>query len=113
MRGGDEEVHFPAVRGAAARLAELAKREGSSKAARQALARSLEGDVGRGEGVSSSQPADALDNRLERIEQGLKTLSEVTALHARYYLGRRVLTRRDIARRVNAARRVLRSLRNR
>ena len=73
---------------AAAQLAELAKREGSSKAAvvRQALVRSLEEEVERGEGVSSSQHADALDNRLERIEQGLKTLGEVTALHARYYL---------------------------
>jgi MFS family permease len=73
---------------AAAQLAELAKREGSSKAAivRQALARSLEGDVARGEGVASSQAGDDLINRLERIEQGLKTLSEVTALHARYHL---------------------------
>jgi MFS family permease/predicted transcriptional regulator len=73
---------------AVARLAELAKREGSSKTTivRQVLIRSLEGDVERGEGVASSQPADALNNRLERIEQGLKTLSEITALHARYYL---------------------------
>jgi MFS family permease len=45
-----------------------------------------EDDVARSEGVSSSQAADALDNRLDRIEQGLKTLSEITALHARYYL---------------------------
>jgi MFS family permease/predicted transcriptional regulator len=73
---------------AAAQLAELAKRERSSKAAivRQALVRSLEVDAERSEGVSSSQPADALDARLERIEQGLKTLSEITALHARYSL---------------------------
>jgi MFS family permease/predicted transcriptional regulator len=73
---------------AAAQLAELAKREGSSKATivRQALARSLEGDVERGERVASSQAGDALNNRLERIEQGLKTLSEITALHARYHL---------------------------
>ena len=72
---------------AAAQLAELSKREGSSKAAivRQALARSLEGGVERGEGVASSQAAVALNNRLERIEQGLKTLSEITALHARYH----------------------------
>jgi MFS family permease/predicted transcriptional regulator len=73
---------------AVAQLAELAKREGSSKATivRQALARSLEGNVERGEGVASSQAGDALNNRLERIEQGLKTLSEITALHARYHL---------------------------
>jgi predicted transcriptional regulator len=46
---------------AAAQLADLAKREGSSKAAivRQALVRSLEVDAERTEGVSSSQPADA------------------------------------------------------
>jgi MFS family permease/predicted transcriptional regulator len=73
---------------AAAQLAELAKREGSSKAAivRQALVRSLEVDAERSEGVSSSRAADTRDARLERIEQGLKTLSEITALHARYYL---------------------------
>jgi len=73
---------------AAARLAELAKREGLSKAAivRQVLARVSEEDVATGEGRSSSQAANALDNRLERIEQGLKTLSEITALHARYHL---------------------------
>ena len=73
---------------AAAQLAELAKRGGLSRAAivRQALARLPEEDVARGEGVSSSQAVDALDHRLERIEQGLKTLSEIAALHARYYL---------------------------
>jgi MFS family permease len=73
---------------AAAQLAELAKREGSSKAAivRQALARSLERDVEKGEGVASSQADDDLNTRLERIEQGLRTLSEITALHARYHL---------------------------
>jgi predicted transcriptional regulator len=73
---------------AAAQLAEFAKREGSSRAAivRQALARSLEGDVARGEVGSSSEAANALDNRLERIEQGLKTLSEMAALHARHHL---------------------------
>ena len=73
---------------AAAQLAELAKREGSSKATivRQALARSLERDVEKGEGVALSQAGDALNNRLERIEQGLKTLNEITALHARYHL---------------------------
>jgi hypothetical protein len=67
---------------AAAQLAELAK----AIIVRQALARSLEGNVERGEGVPSSQAGDALNDRLERIEQGLKTLSEITALHARYHL---------------------------
>ena len=73
---------------AAAQLAEFAEREGSSRAAivRQALARSLEGDVARGERAALSQATDALNNRLDRIEQGLKTLSEITALHARYHL---------------------------
>ncbi|MBV8699419.1 MAG: MFS transporter [Bradyrhizobium sp.] len=73
---------------AAAQLAELAKRDGLSRAAivRQALASLPEQDVARGKGVSSSQAVDALDNRLERIELGLKTLTEITALHARYYL---------------------------
>jgi len=73
---------------AAAQLAELAKREGLSRAAivRQALARLPGEDVARGERGSPSQAVDVLENRLERIEQGLKTLTEVTALHARYYL---------------------------
>jgi predicted transcriptional regulator len=73
---------------AAAQLAQLAEHDGLSKAAivRQALAQFLQGDGTRGEEGSASQRDNALDDRLERIEQGLKTLNEVTALHARYFL---------------------------
>jgi MFS family permease len=73
---------------AAAQLAELAKRERLSRAAivRQALARLPGEDGGKSEGASPSQAVDALDNRLERIEQSLKTLSEIASLHARYHL---------------------------
>jgi hypothetical protein len=73
---------------AAAQLAQLAEHDGLSKAAivRQALARFLEGDGTRGEEGAASQSDNALNDRLEGIEQGLKTLNEVTALHARYFL---------------------------
>jgi hypothetical protein len=74
---------------AAVQLAQLAERDGLSKAAivRQALARFLEGDDAGGEEGSRPQRADdAVTDRLERIDQALKTLNEVTALHARYFL---------------------------
>jgi predicted transcriptional regulator len=87
---------------AAAQLAQLAERDGLSKAAivRQVLARFLEGDDTRGGVRSASQHDDALSDRLERIEQGLKILSEVTALRNGRSSGRgrmaRGARRRDV-----------------
>src|SRR5690349_11561286 len=83
-----KKFSFQLSEAAAVQLAQLAERDGLSKAAivRQALARFLERDDVGGEEGTGPQRADAVTDRLERIEQALKTLNEVTALHARYFL---------------------------